>query len=236
MVAATIPLSEPDLARSVPMPSAGKARLSTNALRVARGNRIIDIPDFGVTAGQTVALVGPSGSGKTSALMAISLMHRPFSGKIMIEGSDPWSLNLQARDRFRGRHIGLIFQSFHLVDALDVRDNVALAARCVGQSIDNARLDSLLAQLGLAEIATQRADRISHGQAQRVAVARALFNQPSTILADEPTSALDDRNANMLLTLLKSSAKAAARALVITSHDRRVLDQVDTIVSFGDAV
>jgi putative ABC transport system ATP-binding protein len=235
MATATIPISEPLEAHAYPVPAAETTRICTNGLRVARGGRTIDIPDFSVRPGQTIALVGPSGSGKTTALMAMSLMHRPVSGTILIEGNDPWRLSLRARDQFRGRHIGLIFQSFHLVDALDVRSNIALAARCIGQNVDTVRLVQLLAQLGLAEIVAQRADRISHGQAQRVAVARALFNQPSIILADEPTSALDDRNANNLLSLLKTSAEAARAALVITSHDRRVLDQVDTIVNLRGA-
>jgi putative ABC transport system ATP-binding protein len=208
-------------------------RLNVRGLRLARGGGIIEIPDFSLEAGQALALVGPSGCGKTTALMAMSLMLRPAAGTIAVDGVEPWTFAGHARDRFRGQRIGLIFQSFHLVDALSVRSNIALAARCAGRSIELQRLELLLAQLGLAEIADRRSDRISHGQAQRVAVARALMNRPSIILADEPTSALDDHNAEALLALLKASAATEGAALLITTHDRRILDKVDRIVTLG---
>ena len=216
--------------------SAGpRCRLSVQALRLARGSRVIEMPDCSIDAGQMVGLVGPSGSGKTTALMALSLMHRPSGGKVLIDGFEPWSLGRRARDRFRGRHIGLVFQSFHLVNALDVRSNIALAARCANKPLDRRWLDQLLAQMGLTDIADRRTDRISHGQAQRVAVARALLNRPSVILADEPTSALDDRNAETLLALLKASAASAQAALLIASHDRRVLDKLDHVITIGNS-
>jgi ABC-type lipoprotein export system ATPase subunit len=231
-VTAIAPAEAPAVAQSLPT-ATSPARLSVHALRLARGCRAIEIPDFALEAGKTLALVGPSGSGKTTALMALSLMHKPAEGMISIDGVEPWAFNRRARDHFRGQHIGLIFQSFHLVDALSVRSNIALAARCAGKPADPQRIDHLLTQLGLAEISDQRSDRISHGQAQRVAVARALVNRPSIILADEPTSALDDRNAETLLKLLKASAVTEQAALLITSHDRRVLDKVDLIVTLG---
>jgi putative ABC transport system ATP-binding protein len=179
-------------------------------------------------------MVGPSGCGKTTALMALSLMHRPAAGDIMIDGVRPWTLGASARDQFRGRNIGLVFQSFHLVDALSVRGNVVLAARCARSAIDPERLDRLLARLGLTEIAEHGVDRISHGQAQRVAVARALMNRPALILADEPTSALDNRNAEAMLALLRDCAKEENAALLVTSHDERVLGAVDRTISLGD--
>lgn len=216
------------------IPAAAAVRLRVRHLRLARGGKTVaDVPDFSLAAGEALALVGPSGAGKTTALMALALMHRPDAGEIVIAGVRPWALGRPAQDRFRGAHIGLIFQSFHLVDALSVRANIALAARCAGRRAEAERLDMLLARLGLAEIAHRRADRISHGQAQRVAVARALMNRPALILADEPTSALDDRNAENLLALLKASAALEDAALLITSHDRRVLESVSRVVRLG---
>ncbi|HUN96369.1 MAG TPA: ATP-binding cassette domain-containing protein, partial [Bradyrhizobium sp.] len=140
--------------------------------------------------------------------------------------------------------IGLVFQSFHLIDALSVAANVLLPARFASGLVDSRiaarrgdrpsdereRLAVLLDKLGLSDIASRRADRISHGQAQRVAVARALFNRPTAILADEPTSALDDANASALVELLKSSAVSENAALVIATHDRRVLNAVDRVI------
>lgn len=235
MEVTTIPLRDSGAAQPFPVIDPQSARLQVSALNLARQNRKIAIPDFSVHAGEAAALVGPSGSGKTTALMALSLMHRPVSGTILIDSLEPWKLGRHGRDAFRGQQIGLIFQSFHLVDALTVRSNILLAARCAGKDIDPQRVDYLLAQLGLAEISHQRADCISHGQAQRVAVARALLNRPAIILADEPTSALDDRNAQMLLALLKNTAKTEKVALLITSHDRRVLDKADRVVTLVGA-
>jgi len=229
---ADVPSGASEISRS---PSGLGPRLRVTGLRLSRGNRQIAVPDFRVGAGESAALVGPSGSGKTTALMALSLMHPPVDGSVAIDGTEPWTLSRRARDRFRGAHIGLIFQSFHLVDALSVRANIALAARCVGQAADQERLNHLLAQLGLAEVADRRADRISHGQAQRTAVARALMNRPSIILADEPTSALDDRNTEILLSLLKMCAATEKVALLIASHDRRVLDAIDHTVRLDGA-
>ena len=206
--------------------------LSVQQLALKRlGKTFARVPDFSVSSGEIVALVGASGSGKTTALMALAAIWRPTRGKIRIRGQDPWALHARGRDYFRGRHIGLIFQTFHLVDALSVSANIQLAGECVGRHQKTiGRLDMLLDRLGIAPLRNRRADRISHGQAQRVAVARALFNQPAIVLADEPTSALDDANADALLSLLKECAVAEKAALVIATHDRRVLTKVDRVV------
>jgi putative ABC transport system ATP-binding protein len=199
-------------------------------------NRFARIPDFNAASGESVALVGPSGSGKTTALMALAAIHPPESGEIRIQGDDPWSFGKRARDGFRGRRIGLIFQSFHLVDALSVAANIRLASKCAGHPVnDDGHLDMLLERLGLASIRNKRADRISHGQAQRVAVARALINKPAVILADEPTSALDDANTVALLSLLKDCAAMEGAALIVATHDRRALEAVDRVVAMEAA-
>jgi putative ABC transport system ATP-binding protein len=163
--------------------------------------------------------------------MALAGIRAPAQGTIEIDGSDPWKLSRRARDHFRGRRIGLVFQSFHLVDALSVRANIWLAAQCAGYPVHDAgRLEGLLERLNLTAVRNRRADHISHGQAQRVAVARALLNAPAVILADEPTSALDDANTHALMTLLTENAASEGAALVIATHDRRVLDSVDAVV------
>jgi putative ABC transport system ATP-binding protein len=206
--------------------------LVTRDVVLARdGKSFARLPDLDVVPGQSVAIVGPSGCGKTTALMALAGIRPPQSGAIMIDGTDPWQFGRGARDGFRGRRIGLVFQSFHLVDALNVRANVWLAAQCAGYPLREAgRLDDLLQRLGLSSVKNRRADRISHGQAQRTAIARALLNRPAVILADEPTSALDDANTETIMALLTECAVTEKAALVVATHDRRVLDAVDIVV------
>jgi putative ABC transport system ATP-binding protein len=205
--------------------------LATKGVVLARGDRAIAaLPDLSVAPGQSLAILGASGSGKSTALMALAGIRAPAAGEIAIDQTLLWNLGAAQRDRFRGRRIGLVFQSFHLIDAVSVAANLALAARCAGLPRARHRARTLLQRLGLADLQAQRADRLSHGQAQRVAVARALFNRPAVVLADEPTSALDDGNAASLLALLKEATLAEGAGLVIATHDRRVIDAVDATV------
>ena len=203
----------------------------TNVVLARDGRRIARLPNFELVAGQSVAIAGESGSGKTTALLALAGVRPPSAGTIDIAGTNPWQLSALARDGFRGKRIGLIFQSFHLVDALSVGANVWLAAQCAGYPVrERSRLHDLLERLGLDAVQHRRADRISHGQAQRVAIARALLNRPAVIFADEPTSALDNANTRGLMKLLTDSAAAEKTALVVATHDQRVLGAVDRVV------
>jgi len=208
--------------------------LFTRDVVLARGRQAIArLPDLDIHAGDTIAIVGASGSGKTTALMALSGVRAPRQGDIAVDSTYLWRLPDRERDRFRGRRIGLIFQSFHLIDSLGVKANLLLAARCAGVRPDPKRLAHLLEKLGLGGLEQRRVDRLSHGQAQRVAVARALFNKPAVVLADEPTSALDDDATASLLSLLKEAALSEGAALVIATHDRRVLSGVSRVIEMG---
>ena len=209
-----------------------KALLKTAGVQLARGGSFsVGLPDLGLMAGDAVAIVGPSGCGKTTALMALAGIRPPASGMITIDGVNPWALQSGERDRFRGRRIGLVFQSFHLVDALSAAANIRLAAIGADHSSEGTeRLHHLADKLDIVGILSHRADRISHGQAQRVAIARALYNKPAVLLADEPTSALDDGHTEHLLALLLQVARAEGAALVITTHDHRILKWVGSIV------
>jgi putative ABC transport system ATP-binding protein len=191
------------------------------------------LPSLRLKSGQVAALTGASGSGKTTALLALSGVRAPQQGRIAIENIDLWSLGRAQRDRLRGRRIGLVFQSFHLIDAVSVEDNLRLAATCAGLVPDESRIGTLLECLDIAALRRRRADQLSQGEAQRTAVARALVNKPAVILADEPTSALDDGNAKALLDLLSGMTRDQGAALLIATHDRRVLDTVDFFIAMG---
>ena len=205
--------------------------LATEGVVLARdGRAFAALPDLAIPRGRSVAILGASGSGKTTALMALAGIRAPANGEIVVEDTALWRLSASARDLFRGRRIGLVFQSFHLIDAVSVATNLALAARCAGLPPDSGRMDQLLESLQIAQLRRRRADRISHGQAQRVAIARALFNKPAVVFADEPTSALDDASTARLLALLKGTAAIEGAGLVIATHDRRVIDSVDETI------
>lgn len=205
--------------------------LSAHGVTLARGGRTFAaIPDLKLDPGESMALLGASGSGKSTALLALAGLRAPATGEVVVQDEALWRLSSAARDRFRGRHIGLVFQSFHIIDAVSVVANLELAARCAGLKPDKARIDALLQRLAIDELRERRADRLSHGQAQRVAIARALVNRPAVVLADEPTSALDDDNARSTLALLQDATRADGTALLIATHDRRVMGAVDSAI------
>lgn len=210
-------------------------RLRTSDLIITRENNFsVSLPNLNLRGGEAVVIVGPSGCGKTTMLLALAGIRKPQGGSVVIDDTDLWAIKSHARDRLRGRRIGLVFQSFHLVDALSVENNIRLASVCAGTE-PGGRVDQLLHQLDITDVRSQRADHISHGQAQRVAIARALLNRPAVILADEPTSALDDTNTESLLKLLADSAKAENAALIITTHDKRVLNRIDSAIALEAA-
>ncbi len=203
---------------------------SVQFLAVVRGGRTIACPDIYLGPGQSLALRGPSGVGKTSLLLAMAGILRPQSGQVTIDGEPLWALNDEARARRRGRDIGYVFASFHLIDALDVMDNLQLARACADLPPDRDRAVALLSSLGLAGLSRQRADRLSQGQMQRVALARALMNRPKVLLCDEPTAALDDEAATAMIDLLKAQAAAEGAALLVATHDRRVMASLDAVL------
>jgi len=167
-------------------------------------------------------LLGASGSGKSTLLNIISGLLKPSQGEVSINGTDLYTLPVRRLDRFRGRHIGIIFQRPHLIRSLDVLDNLELAALMAGLPTDHERNRSLLADLGIGELAKKYPDQLSQGQLQRVSVARALVNKPDLLIADEPTSSLDDENTNQVVKMLTTQAKDNGAALIIATHDARV--------------
>ncbi|MFO1352641.1 MAG: ATP-binding cassette domain-containing protein [Gammaproteobacteria bacterium] len=188
----------------------------------AGGRRILDIPEWCLAVGEHCLVLGPSGSGKTTLLHLLAGLIKPTQGHVMIAGQALDELKAGALDAFRGRHIGVVFQTLHLNAALNVADNLRLARYLAGLPQDDARMHQTLAALGIADKAARRIQRLSHGEAQRVAIARAVLNQPGLILADEPTSALDDASCAQVLDLLLGQADNCGATLLVATHDSRV--------------
>jgi len=167
-------------------------------------------------------LIGPSGCGKTTLLHCLGLLLKPSEGVILIAGQDAAALSGGARDAFRGRAVGLVFQKQHLIGALSVRKNLRLARELAGRPHDDALLERIAGDLGLKDLMDARPARLSAGEAQRAALARALVAEPKLILADEPTANLDDANAEAVAGLLTREAQRHGATLIIATHDARL--------------
>lgn len=195
---------------------------SSNLSYTYPGGEAMHFPDLSCAAGETRLLLGKSGSGKTTMLQLLAGLRRPASGTVSINGQDISRLSGAELDHFRGRNLGMVFQTAHFLRALSVRENLVMAQQLAGKPTDYARIDALLAQLGLAEKGRSLPGRLSVGQQQRAAIARAIVNQPAVIFADEPTSALDDDNTCQVIDLLREQAAAVNAALLIVTHDNRL--------------
>ncbi|MEV4413595.1 ABC transporter ATP-binding protein [Catellatospora sp. NPDC049609] len=176
--------------------------------------------DLTVHAGEAVAVMGPSGSGKSTLLNVIAGLDRPTGGTVEVAGVRVDKLSETALARFRSAHVGIIFQFFHLLDEMTVRDNVLLPARLAGMRTAQARsrADELLERLGIAGKSDDYPARLSGGQRQRVAIARALMNRPQLLLADEPTGAVDQQAAAGVRDLLHELS-ADGLTLLLVTHD-----------------
>ncbi len=204
------------------------AVLDVQALRFGyNGQDVVNIENFQLRPRESMAVIGPSGCGKTTFLHLLAGLLKPSSGTIRVLDNDITAMSQAELDRFRGQHIGMVFQRLFLMPALTVRQNIELAQQMARRSRDASRVDSLLEQLGLAGFGQQKPRKLSQGQAQRVAIARALVHAPALVLADEPTSALDDERADDALTLLKDSAEASGASLLVVTHDQRVRGKLD---------
>ena len=190
------------------------------------GTTVLKVPDWQAEQGAQWLMLGPSGSGKTTLLHVLAGILRPTSGQVVVANQDLRGLSPAALDRFRGRHIGIVLQRLHLIDSLTVLDNLLLAQYMAGEPQDARRVREVLASLDLADKASARPHQLSYGQAQRVAVARAVVNKPRLLLADEPTSNLDDARCLQVLHLLQAQAQACGATLLIATHDQRIRSRV----------
>jgi putative ABC transport system ATP-binding protein len=188
-----------------------------------------------IAAGEHVAIMGPSGSGKSTLLHLIGCLDRPTSGSYHFEGREVATLGEDELDDLRGRRIGFVFQTFHLVSRLDARGNVELPMIFAGLPRRERRelADAALAAVGLAPRATHRPAELSGGERQRLAIARAVARKPSLLLADEPTGNLDSRSGGVVLDLL-DRLNDEGLTLVVVTHDPRVAQRADRLLILAD--
>ena len=205
---------------------------------------VIDVESFALGDGEQVALVGGSGTGKTTLLHLIAGILTPDSGRILFEldeggggaaaAVDLTRLTEAGRDVFRGRHVGYIFQTHHLLPGFTALENVLLGMSFTGRRHDPPWARHLLAEVGLSDRLDYKPEKLSVGQQQRVAVARALANRPRLVLADEPTGALDPRNAQAVLDLIRRLCTEVGAGLLLVSHDPAMTNQLPRAVALSE--
>jgi putative ABC transport system ATP-binding protein len=191
--------------------------------------------DLVIEAGEFVALTGPSGCGKSTFLNIFAGLERADAGEVVVAGTDLTGLGEDALARLRSRHVGIVFQFFNLVDGLTALDNVALAALIGGMTRKAAeqRAHDLLDLLGLLDKAGAAPAALSGGQRQRLAIARALVNRPTLLLADEPTGALDSDGGAEILELF-TRLNAEGQTILMVTHDRELAAHAGRLVSMRD--
>lgn len=186
-----------------------------------------NFPDIQCGNGETCLILGKSGVGKTTLLHLLAGLIKPKSGDITLDESSINVLKDRALDKFRGQHIGIIFQKPHFISSISILSNLLLTQHLAGKPSDKDKIQKILEHLGIEKRASAKPSRLSQGELQRASVARAILNSPSLILADEPTSALDDESCTQVVNLLQKEAKELNASLLIVTHDSRLKDIID---------
>lgn len=191
-------------------------------------------PDLRVEKGGACLLLGNSGSGKTTLLHLIGGLLKIQEGEISIAGQNISQLSESGIDAFRGKHLGFIFQRNHLIPSLTVAENLLLAPYLANVRQDTKRVEEVLEHLDLSVKKNSGVQELSQGQAQRVAIGRAVINKPDVILADEPTSALDDENCQRVIRLLLDISKWNDSTLIIATHDQRLKSVISSHIQLSN--
>jgi putative ABC transport system ATP-binding protein len=175
--------------------------------------------DLHIGSGEAIGLVGPSGSGKSTLLMVMAGLERADTGTVVVAGANLSTLDEDALARFRGRHVGIVFQSFHLIPTMNALENVAVPLELAGVADARERARDELAAVGLSERLSHYPAELSGGEQQRVAVARALAPNPAIVVADEPTGNLDEDTGKQIIDLLFTGHAKRRTTLVLVTHD-----------------
>jgi len=193
--------------------------------------------DFTIESGAFVSFVGPSGSGKSTLLNMIGCLDPPTGGDLTVSGQDVTRLNSKQSAKFRGDHVGFIFQDFNLIPVLTVFENVEYPLQMVQNwpvAKRKKRVQDLLEAVGMADQGAKYPRQLSGGQKQRVAVARALVTNAELVLADEPTANLDHKTANRIIALMKNMRDEFGTTFIFSTHDQKVVNNVEVIFNLED--
>ena len=190
--------------------------------------------DLSVAKGESIGVVGQSGSGKTSMIMVIAGLEQISSGRVLVAGREISALNEDALAEFRRDHVGIVFQSFHLIPTMTAHENVAVPMELAGQDDAFQRADEALAEVGLATRLTHYPGQLSGGEQQRVALARAFAIEPRLLLADEPTGNLDGDTGSRVVELMFGMAERSGTTLMLITHDPAIAQRCDRVVRMVD--
>ena len=203
--------------------------ITMNYERAGNVVRAVSEVSLSVKSGEFVAIQGSSGAGKSTLLMIAGGLMRPTEGQVEIDASDLYEQTADQRALFRAEHIGFVFQHFHLLPYLSVRQNILAPTLAVRLPDAEKRTEELIAQFGLEDRAEHQPSRLSAGECQRVATARALLASPKVILADEPTGNLDRENSDIVLTAIRTAVDAGSAAILVT-HNEEAAAKADRVL------
>ena len=192
--------------------------------------------DLSIAAGEAVGLIGPSGSGKTTLLMVLAGLEPPTGGSVTVAGSDYDAMSEDDLARFRRTHIGIVFQSFHLVPTMTALENTALPLELAGEKDCRARAAAILDEVGLADRYDHYPAQMSGGEQQRVALARAMVADPPVLFADEPTGNLDQATGENIMQLILNLAKNRQSTLFLITHDGALAEKCDRTLTMRDGL
>lgn len=190
--------------------------------------------NLGINQGEFTAVVGASGSGKSTLLHLIGGVDRPTAGKVILDGTDIYSLKEKELSILRRRKVGFVFQFYNLIPVLTAKENILMPLLLDGKKPDERYIDEIIDILGIKDRLDHLPSELSGGQQQRVSIGRALANKPSVILADEPTGNLDSKNSKEIIELLRYSSKRYNQTLIVITHDLNIANMADRVITIED--